>query len=123
MITILTILTIGVVIYLLSMVIITKTTALDRAVVARAQADEVIVNEFLTKAQPRDLGTEIVTQGNPTHNHRFKLSDWDRSRFGSDLVNLDPDPRTPIAFPMGTWKELFRCECGTEKIISTRALI
>lgn len=102
---------------------IAKITVLDRAVAQRDQANEVIVNKFLTKAQPRDMGTEIVTQGNPAHKHSFKLADWDRNRFGYYLVDRDPDPGTQIAFPMGTWKELFSCDCGAEKIQSTRALM
>ena len=100
-----------------------RTSRLDRVVATRAKANKIIVNEFLTKAQPRDMGTELITQGDPTHKHSFQYTDWDYNRFGAGLIDIDPDPGTPIAFPMGTWKELFRCKCGAEKIRMTRALI
>jgi len=72
---------------------------------------------------PRDLGLEIVTTGDPTHGHSFVPVPWDRERFGSYFCDPDPDPGTPIAFPMATYKDLLRCQCGAEGVKSTRALI
>lgn len=78
---------------------------------------------LLDKIALRDLGLEIVTSGNSTHDHSFVLVPWNRERFGSDFCNPDPDPGGPIAFPMATYKDLFRCQCGAEGIKSVRALI
>lgn len=81
-----------------------------------------LVREF-EQCYPRDLGLEVITPGNTNHNHSFRQVPWDRERFGYHLTDRDPDPGTPIAFPMGTWKELLRCTCGAEAIKSTRALV
>lgn len=78
---------------------------------------------FADHFAPRDLGFEIVTEGNPSHSHQFTIMPWDHERFGDVLVNADHDPGTPIAFPMGTFRDLFRCNCGAEGIKSERALI
>lgn len=78
---------------------------------------------LLDKIAPRDLGLEIVTPGNPAHDHSFARVPWDRERLGSDFCDPDPDPGGPIAFPMATYKDLFRCQCGAEGVKSVRALI
>ena len=72
---------------------------------------------------PRDLSLEVVTEGNPVHSHRLVKVLWQREHFGPDVIDLDPDPGTRIAFPKATYKYLLRCQCGAEAIRSVRALI
>lgn len=84
-------------------------------------ADIALVREF-EQHSPRDLGLEIVTVGQ-SHQHRFVNVPWDHKRFGSSFTDPDPDPGTPIAFPMATYKDLLRCACGAEAVKSVRALI
>lgn len=85
-------------------------------------ADVALVCEF-EQHLPRDLGLEVVTVGDQSHQHQFVKMPWNRERFGSDFTDPDPDPGTPIAFPMATYKDLLRCNCGAEAIKSVRALI
>jgi hypothetical protein len=85
-------------------------------------ADTALVQMF-EQCHPRDLGLEVVTTGDPDHAHSWQEVPWDRNRFGSSFTDPDPDPGTPIAFPMTTFKDLFRCNCGAEAIKSVRALI
>lgn len=85
-------------------------------------ADVVLVREF-EQHSPRDLGLAVVTVGDKSHQHQFVRVPWVRERFGSDFADLDPDPGTPIAFPMATYKDLWRCAYGAEAIKSVRALI
>ncbi|OGZ70769.1 MAG: hypothetical protein A3F47_00020 [Candidatus Staskawiczbacteria bacterium RIFCSPHIGHO2_12_FULL_38_11] len=70
-----------------------------------------------------NLGFEIITSGDPAHNHSFAQVPWDRERLGSDFCDPDPDRGVPIAFPMATYKDLFRCQCGAEGVKSVRAII
>lgn len=72
---------------------------------------------------PRDLGLAVVTVGDQSHQHQFVMVPWDSERFGSDFTDPDPDPGGPMAFPMATYKDLFRCQCGAEGIKTVRALI
>lgn len=73
---------------------------------------------------PRDLGLEVVTIGDQSHQHRFRRVSWDRERFGSDCTDSDLDrPDGLVAFSMATYKDLLRCGCGAEAVKSVRALI
>lgn len=80
---------------------------------------------ILNQIAPTDLGLEIVTKGGLSlwHIHFFEEISWDKGRFGSSVVNPDPDPGTSVAFPRITYKYLMRCKCGAEGIKSLRALI
>lgn len=85
-------------------------------------ADTALVRMF-EQCHPRNLGLKVVTAGNPIHAHSWQEAPWDYNRFGPSFTDPDPDPGTPIAFPMATSKDLFRCQCGAEGIKSVRALI
>ncbi len=81
-----------------------------------------IIDAFLQSVPKEEPKYEVITIGDPNHKHKHLEADWDKERFGSDLTNMDDDPGG-MAFPCGTYKDLWRCVCGREVIRSERALI
>ena len=53
--------------------------------------------------------------GNPSHKHKFIEIPWDFARLGKDVIDFTEY--------YATYKYLYRCKCGAEKVKSSRGLI
>lgn len=58
---------------------------------------------------------EIITLGDSSHQHRFTKAGWDTERLGPDVIDFSDSG-------YATFKYLFQCPCGAEKVASQRAL-
>lgn len=81
-----------------------------------------ILDWILHRTKVKPLPDVVVSSGS-LHVHEFTEVPWDIGRHGPSLVDPDKDYGGPLEFPMATFKELFRCECGAEVIRGTRSLI
>src|SRR3989344_1753236 len=85
---------------------------------------EAVAASLAERVAPRDLGFQEVSPGDLGHRHSFTKVKWDSMRFGPDFV--DPDNlllSTTFSPAFATFKELFRCQCGAERVESVRGPI
>jgi hypothetical protein len=68
------------------------------------------VGVWLSAHKPTRLGDQVIVEGDSTHPHTWMHKDF--------LSPIDFDE----AAGMATFRNLYRCDCGREVIVKTRAL-
>lgn len=72
----------------------------------------------------RELPGEVVVEGNPACGHDYQRVEWNYERDGKSIDGLERmGEGEGVQFPMGTFKDLYRCNCGREIIRKTYALL
>lgn len=80
---------------------------------------DIVVDTMMALERAKSYNTTdiVITEGNPKwfHRHHFICQNWDKGKFGKDVVFLDEY--------LAEFKYHLYCKCGRELIRTTMGLI